>query len=218
MYRRTRIKMCGTTSLQDAERAVELGVDALGFIFVEKSARFIDAEAAREITRSLPPFLGKIGVFVDEGLTEIEEMVDYLGLNGIQLHGDEDPEFCRMIGRALPSCSVMKAVRVGQHTREDDFSPYYEQVNGFVLDTYVKDQEGGTGQVFDWNLIQELNIAKPYILAGGLNPDNIASALATVAPFAVDVNSGIEESPGVKDHTLLAEFVAQVTAFNINGQ
>ena len=218
MYQRTRIKMCGTTSIEDAHKAVELGIDALGFIFVNTSERFIAVEKAREITKSLPPFVNKVGVFVNEGLTEIEEMVDYLGLDAVQLHGDEEPDFCEKVGRAVPSCTVMKAFRVGDQSWEDDFLPYNGIVSGFLLDTYVKDKEGGTGVSFDWNILSRLNLQMPYILAGGLHPENIDEALKLVSPYGVDVNSGIEISPGIKDHEKLQRFVGKVRAFDASLQ
>ena len=206
--------MCGTTSIEDAHKAVELGIDALGFIFVNTSPRFVDAEKAREITRSLPPFVNKVGVFVNEGLTELEEMVDYLGLDTVQLHGDEDPDFCKKVGRAVPSCSVMKAFRIGEHSREEHFASYFDSVQGFVLDTYVKEKEGGTGLSFDWRILPRLNLQKPFILAGGLHPENIVEALEVAAPYGVDVNSGVESSPGVKDHEKLQRFIDQVRGYN----
>lgn len=211
MIRRTRIKMCGTTQQADAKKAVELGVDALGFIFVEQSPRYTAPEAALNITRVLPPFLFKIGVFVDAGIQEVQEIVHYLGLNGVQLHGKETPEYCEKIGESLPSCSRVKAFRVGEHTKKADFSPYASVVDGFLLDTYVKDIEGGTGMTFDWSLIANLKLQKPYILAGGLTPENISQALAIAKPFGVDVNSGVEHAPGQKDHALLERFIVHVT-------
>ncbi len=206
--------MCGTTRLDDAQKAIDLGVDALGFIFVPSSARYIEPEKAREITAELPPFITTVGVFVNEGVIEIEETVDYLGLSAIQLHGDEDPDFCKKVVRALPSCTVMKAFRVGEHTQETDLSPFNERVKGFVLDSYVKDQEGGTGVSFDWQILARLNIQKPFVLAGGLSPENINNALDIARPYGVDVNSGIELSPGVKNHEELERFIFQVRAFD----
>ena len=214
MLLRTRIKMCGTTRLTDARKAIELGVDALGFIFVPASPRYLEPEEAREITVALPPFVTTVGVFVNEGVAEIEETVDYLGLSGIQLHGDEDPDFCRQVGRALPSCTIMKAFRIGEHTRESELSQFNEQVKGFVLDSYVKEKEGGTGISFDWHILARLNIRKPIVLAGGLSPENIRQALGICQPYAVDVNSGIEIQPGVKDHEKLERFVTEVRKFD----
>lgn len=216
--KRTRIKMCGTTRYEDAQFAVDLGVDALGFIFVEKSPRYISPEDARQITELLPPFVTRVGVFVDERLQDIEEIVDYLGLNAVQLHGSESPEFCRETGRELRSCAVMKAFRVGDRTSEADFRPYKDSVHGFVLDTYVKSVEGGTGQCFNWHLLEKLELKKPFILAGGLCPDNIDQALEIASPFAVDVNSGVESEPGVKDHDLLRKFFDKIAAYNANAQ
>lgn len=218
MMNRTRIKMCGTTRHEDAQFAVNLGIDAIGFIFVEKSPRYISPEEARQITEQLPPFVTRVGVFVDERLQDIEEIVDYLGLNGIQLHGGETPEFCRETVHELRSCAVLKAFRVGDSTVEADFMPYNESVHGFVLDTYVKDMEGGTGQSFDWHLLKKLNLKKPFVLAGGLCPDNIDQALEIASPFAVDVNSGVESTPGTKDHDLLRKFVNKVAMHNANAQ
>ena len=208
--------MCGTTNLADAEKAVSLGVDALGFIFAEKSPRYINPEVALNITQRLPPLLFKIGVFVDLEVHEVEEIVRYLGLNGVQLHGKESPEYCAQLKSSLPSCTQIKAFRVGQHSTQADFASYDEVVSGYLLDTYVKDVEGGTGQVFDWGLIENLKLAKPYILAGGLNPDNIAKALSIAKPFGVDVNSGVESVPGKKDHALLERFISQVSEIDRN--
>jgi phosphoribosylanthranilate isomerase len=210
MKYRTRIKMCGTTSLQDAQVAVDLGVDALGFIFAERSPRVIVPEAALEIVSNLPPFVDKIGVFVNKPQKEIEEIIHYLGLTGVQLHGDEDPGFCEGIARSVPSCSVLKAFRVGKHTQTGDIAPFNSVVKGFVLDSFVKNQEGGTGHTFDWDIIERLDLQKPFLLAGGLNPDNIVEAVGRISPYGVDVNSGIEDAPGRKNHELLRRFVANL--------
>ena len=208
--------MCGTTNLADAEKAVALGVDALGFIFANKSPRYVSPEAAMEITQNLPPLLFKIGVFVDLEIQEVEEIVRYLGLNGVQLHGKESPEYCAQLKSSLPSCTRIKAFRVGEHTTHADFSFYEKVVNGYLLDTYVKDVEGGTGQIFDWSLIENLKLGKPYILAGGLNPENIGQALSITRPFGVDVNSGVESVPGKKDHDLLERFIVQISEIDRN--
>jgi len=202
--------MCGTTSLADASEAARLGVDAIGLIFVEKSPRYITPEKAIEITTKLPPFITKVGVFVNEEKEEIEEIVRYLGLNGVQLHGEEDRSFCSDLANAMPTCSILKAIGVGSHTSREDFLPFCDVVKGFVVDTYVKGQEGGTGKTFDWDILEKVQLKTPLILAGGLSPDNIQNALRTVAPFAVDVNSGIELAPGKKDHAKLKSFIEKV--------
>ncbi len=202
--------MCGTTNVKDAEAAILAGVDALGFIFVKKSPRNILAETAKEIISALPPFIDLVGVFVDRDLMEVEEIAKYTGLSYVQLHGKEEPEYCEELATKLPTCKVIKAFRVGEKSKRDDFSPYNQLVTGFLLDTYVKDKEGGTGLVFDWNLIKQLDLQRPCILAGGLNPENVVNAIEAVHPFAIDINSGVELEPGVKDHAKLRLLTEQV--------
>jgi phosphoribosylanthranilate isomerase len=214
MIRRTRIKVCGITNIEDANAAVQMGVDALGFIFTDKSPRYILPEKAKKIVEELPPFLFKVGVFVDENKQEIEEIVHYLGLNSVQLHGDEDPAFCQNLTLLMPSCSIIKAFRLGSHSKDADFMQYHKAVSGFLLDTYVKGTDGGTGVPFDWNVLKTLNIMFPFIVAGGLNPTNITEALTIATPFGVDVNSGVEHSPGMKDHVKMMRFVEKVVEFD----
>jgi phosphoribosylanthranilate isomerase len=210
MNARTRIKMCGTTNIGDAREAVSTGVDALGFIFVAKSPRNISVEKAKEIVACLPPFVDLVGVFIDRDMQEIVEIVREVGLSYVQLHGAEDSGYCRQVARMSAPCKVIKAFRIGPESREADFAAYNDVVRGFLLDTYVKGQAGGTGQTFDWRLIEGLNLQRPLILAGGLQPENILEAIRIVRPFAVDVNSGVEISPGIKDHTKLHQLVTQV--------
>ena len=195
---RTRIKVCGITRPEDALAAVEAGVDGLGFIFVEKSPRNIDPEQAREIIRLLPPF-------VDAEETVVEEITHYCRLTLVQLHGNESPRYCSN----LPF-SVVKAFRIGADFDGTAFVPYEDCVRGVLLDTYHKDMAGGTGETFDWALVQQLEPAQPVILAGGLNPENVAAAIEQVRPYAVDVNSGVESAPGRKDLVRLEQFIRQV--------
>jgi len=209
---RIRIKMCGITSLEDATAAVEAGVDALGFIFYEKSPRNIDPELARIIIEQLPPFLDTVGVFVDRKRHEVEEIIRFCRLGYAQLHGQESPKYCERLARFAAPCQVIKALRVGTHLQADDIIPYNEHVKGFLLDTYQKGVKGGTGQCFDWSLIQELKLQRDFILAGGLDTENVEEALDAVKPYAVDVNSGVETAPGQKDHNLIREFIRRVRA------
>ena len=202
---RTRIKVCGITRPEDAMAAVEAGVDGLGFIFVEKSPRNIDPEQALEIIRLLPPFVDAVGVFVDAEATVVEEIAHYCRLTLVQLHGDESPRYCRDL--PLP---VLKAFRVGADFDGTAFVPYEDCVRGFLLDTYHKDMAGGTGETFDWGILQQLEPARPVILAGGLNQENAVAAIERVRPYAVDVNSGVESAPGRKDIVRLEQFVRQV--------
>jgi phosphoribosylanthranilate isomerase len=208
--KRTRIKMCGTTTLEDAEKAVRLGVDALGFIFYEKSPRYITPIDAREIISHLPAFMDFVGVFVGKEISEVVEIVRKSGINHVQLHGNENIEYCQKLIEKLPCCKVIKAFRVSSKSKAEDFSPYQYVVSGFLLDTYLKGEPGGTGEVFDWEIIKKLNLQRPLILAGGLNPDNITDAVSSVEPYAVDINSGVEVKPGVKDYIKLSRLIQHV--------
>ena len=207
---RIRIKMCGTTSLEDALAAVDAGVDGLGFIFYEKSPRNVNPEVAQIIIEQLPPFVDTVGVFVNRDREEVGEIIRYCRLGYAQLHGQESAKYCERLTRIASPCQVLKALRVGEHLQADDIEPYNEHVKGFLLDTFQKDVVGGTGRSFDWSIIERLALGKTYILAGGLDANNVARAIKAVRPYAVDVNSGVEKSPGQKDHELIKAFVNRV--------
>jgi phosphoribosylanthranilate isomerase len=201
-----RVKICGITDLEDALGALAAGADALGFIFYRKSPRFISFQNAREIISKLPPFVSKVGVFVDENLQTIQEVSDQTGIDTIQLHGSEPPEFCE--GLRWP---VIKAVRVRNEGSLKQLERY--RVSAFLLDSYVPGQPGGTGEKFNWELaIQAKRANRPVILAGGLTPLNIREAVSAVRPFAVDVSSGVESAPGKKDLQKVREFILQAKA------
>jgi phosphoribosylanthranilate isomerase len=210
MAARTRIKVCGITDMADASGAVELGVDALGFIFAEKSPRRIEPEKARDIIKSLPPFVDAVGVFVDEAHDVVNDIAQYCGLTVVQLHGSESPQYCRNI-----SCRMVKAFSFrSDHLpggTAPDYDSYLGLVAGYLLDTCHGTMAGGTGRTFDWHLVGSMRPPGPVILAGGLNPENIAEAIKIVRPFAVDVNSGIEFEPGRKDLEKLARVLAEIT-------
>jgi len=189
----------------DVDLAVYLGVDALGFIFVKESPRYIAPEEAKEIIASVPPFVDTVGVFSNEDPAIVHEIVQYCGLSVAQLHGSEPPEYSETI-----TCRVVKAFRVGPEMNADYLRSYQGAVEGFLLDTYQKGVAGGTGKTFDWGRIEELEPPGPVILAGGLNPDNVGEAITRVAPFAVDLSSGVEVEPGVKDHTKMREIFRAV--------
>ncbi len=215
---RTRIKMCGTTRIEDARAAVNLGVDALGFIFVARSPRNITPAAAALIISELPPFVSRVGVFVDKDLDQIKSIVDSCGLTHLQLHGNESASFCAHLKSWNKSLSISKAFRLGEGGPAVDTEPYTSSIDSVLLDTFIKGVEGGTGDSFDWSLIDSLCLVHPLILAGGLKPDNIWAALARVAPFAVDVNSGVEDAPGIKNHQKLAELVRLVGDFDFHNR
>ena len=205
MNGRTRIKLCGITDAQAAAAAVEAGVDGLGFIFAPQSPRKVDVEVAREIVSTLPPFVDAVGVFVNEDPSVVKEIAHYCGLTMVQLHGRESVEYCRGLG-----LRIVKTFAVHNGSDADQFGPYAEVARAFLLDTYHEKMAGGSGKVFDWNLVEKFNIPGPVILAGGLSPDNVHEAIMRVRPFAVDVNSGVETEPGVKDLELLRAFIAEV--------
>ncbi len=197
-----RVKVCGITNYQDASMAIELGVDALGFIFAP-SPRGIIPEEARDIIRAIPPFVQAVGVFVDEDPVTIRRIIRLCGLDLVQLHGDESPDFCHEL---MPN--AIKAFRLKDESSLSVIGPYRGRVRAILLDTYVEGKKGGTGKAFDWSLaIKAKGFQIPTILSGGLNPDNIAEAISLVKPFGVDVNSGIEAAPGKKSPALMTELI-----------
>ncbi len=201
-----RVKICGLTRLEDALLAADLGADALGFIFAE-SPRRITPEKARAIIEHLPPFIQTVGVFVNQEPARIKEIVDFCGLDLIQLHGQEPPELCR----ELRPRSI-KAFRIGNEGDLTNIDRYSRVVRAVLLDTLQEGMAGGTGKTFDWSLaVKAKAFGLPILLAGGLNPDNIQQALQIVGPWAVDVNSGVEIRPGVKDPALLKRLMDRIT-------
>jgi phosphoribosylanthranilate isomerase len=195
-----RIKICGVTRVEDALGAARLGADAIGFNFWPESRRHVTPAAARAIIERLPPLVTTVGVFVNQPEAELRAIADESGIQVFQLHGDEPPDLCSRL--PLP---VVKAIPVDQVRTLSRLLSY--EVAAFLLDTPSRGY-GGTGQPFDWSLAQGVSEVAPVILAGGLNPDNVAEAIRAVRPYAVDVASGVESSPGVKDLALLARFVA----------
>ena len=205
MVFRTRIKVCGITCQEDARIAVAAGADGLGFIFVEQSPRLVEPDMVRAITEELPPFVDRIGVFLDEEIDVIKEIVHYCHLTLVQLHGSESPEYCRKI-----SSQVIKAFSIRTESDSEELAAYADAASGFLLDTYHKDMAGGTGKAFDWKLVEQMKPPGPVILAGGLTPENVGEAIRQVKPFAVDVNSGVEYQPGRKDSDKLKNFSHEV--------
>jgi len=186
------VKICGITSYKDAEIAVNYGASAIGMIFYQDSPRYIYPEKVGEWISAVPSKLKKVGVFVNEKGKNIKTIVEKLNLDYIQLHGDESPEYCNKMIRP-----VIKAFRVGVGFDPNIIDNF--QVHAFLFDTYQKGESGGTGKSFKWDLISGLNIDTPIILSGGLNAENIIKGIETVKPSALDVNSGVELKPGVKD-------------------
>ena len=203
-----RVKICGITNLEDALMAAELGADALGFIFHPRSPRYVAPDAARQIIAGLPPFVLTVGVFVDEEAQTVRDLAARVGLDWVQLHGQESPEYCRSLGRR-----VIKGFRIQDEKSFKSLAAYQGAAQAFLLDTYKKGQVGGTGATFDWRLAREAKKYGPVILAGGLTPENVAEAIRIAQPAAVDVASGVEAAPGKKDPAKLRAFFAAIKEF-----
>jgi phosphoribosylanthranilate isomerase len=203
--KQVKVKVCGMTSLKDALVAVEGGAVAVGFIFYKKSPRSVTMKTVREIVLELPPFVDTVGVFVDETAEQINKIADYCNLDIIQLHGDESPTFCKKIRR-----KVIKAFRIKDMQSVKKLSSF--QVSGFLLDTFSENLHGGTGKVFDWNLALPAKKFGPVIMAGGLTPNNVQQAVRQIRPYGVDVCSGVESEPGIKDHKKVRAFLNNAKA------
>jgi phosphoribosylanthranilate isomerase len=194
-----RVKICGVTRAEDARLAARLGADALGFNFWPGSRRFLEPAAARALVRALPPLVTAVGVFVNPTRDEVLRAVEASGVTVVQLHGDEPPALCASL--PLP---VVKAIRVSGKSSLAALASY--EVQGFLLDAPAPGF-GGSGTTFDWTLAAEVAAALPVLLAGGLTPENVGEAVRVVRPFGVDVASGVEASPGVKDPEKLRRFI-----------
>ena len=201
---RTRIKVCGLTSAADAAEAVRAGADALGVVFAE-SPRQVSIEEAEEVFREVPPYVARVGVFVDAPAGFVERAVEIAGLTTVQLHGSESPEDC-----AIAPTQVVKSFKVGTEFDSRVMEPFRGTVAAVLLDTYHPQLDGGTGTAFDWQSITGLPEWAPFVLAGGLNPANVGAGIAALHPYAVDVSSGVEERPRAKDRQRLHAFVDSV--------
>lgn len=209
---RTRIKICGLTRPEDAAAAVAAGADAVGVVLAP-SKRHVSVEQAAAILAEVPPCVARVGVFVDPGLEEVYEVVVRAGLQCVQLHGSESPAFCEAVG--VP---VAKTLRVGPGFDPTEAEAYRGAVGMLLLDTLVPGQAGGTGIAFDWSAVTgALPADVPIAVGGGLRPATVGSAIAALRPFAVDVSSGVESAPGIKDHELLRAFVAAVRFADLEG-
>lgn len=196
------IKICGITNPADAAAAVTAGAQALGFVFWPKSPRFVDPYRAKAIARALPPFVTPVGVFVNQPLDYVNAVAGLVGLGVVQLHGDEDPAYARLVKRP-----VLKAVSVA-----GDAAARWPAEVMLLVDAHDPVRRGGTGSTADWALAAALAAERRIVLAGGLTAENVAAAVAAVRPYGIDVSSGVEVSPGVKDHGRIAALLAQLRA------
>ena len=198
-----RIKICGLTRDEDVHNAVVEGADALGFVLYAPSSRAVTAEQAAQLIKKVPAFVTTVALFVNESAEEINRVLSICPFDLLQFHGDETAEFCRQFNRPY-----MKAIRVRSAEDIDRAVQQYPDTKALLLDAYVENLPGGTGQAFDWRLIPELSV--PWVLAGGLNATNVADAVNQVRPFAVDVSGGVEASKGIKDKQKIKDFISEV--------
>jgi phosphoribosylanthranilate isomerase len=203
---RIRIKICGITRVEDALTSAEMGVDAIGLVFYPPSPRNVEAKAARAIVRALPPFVTTVGLFMNAETASVESVLKTVHLDCLQFHGDESPEFCEQF--EMP---YIKAIPMGEDKPFTHLVEGFEHASAWLLDSHGHNQAGGSGETFDWLRVPQV-VEKPIILAGGLNPDNVQSAIAKVRPYAVDCSSGVEMNPGVKDPEKIRDFVEKVSS------
>ena len=221
----TRVKICGITRPEDALHAADEGVDAIGLVFYDKSPRYVSSEKAAEISKNLPAFVTSVALFKDSNADSIERVLKQVPIDLLQFHGSESAEFCRQFGKpyikALGMEVGMEMGRAGGTNHRDNIlglATTYFDARGLLLDSHAPGAAGGTGESFDWNTIPQ-DLPHPLILAGGLDIDNVADAIRTVKPFAVDVSSGVESEKGIKDAALVTAFMNTVRKVNgeLNG-
>lgn len=205
---RTRVKICGITKTEDALAAVNYGADALGFVFYDKSPRFLDIKSAVDIFNKIPPFINKVALFVNANTDYINAALDELSIDILQFHGDEDEAFCSSFHKPY-----LKAIRMRDTTNLNQVVDMYGSASGLLLDAFDSSQYGGTGQTFNWDLVPK-QCDLPIVLAGGLNVHNVYDAITNTDSYAVDISSGVEKSKGVKDHQLIKQFMHEVKRAN----
>jgi phosphoribosylanthranilate isomerase len=197
-----RVKICGITRRQDLEVAVEAGADAVGLVFAPRSKRLIGTEDAAKLAESVPAFVSRVGLFMDQDAADVRATLKSVRLSLLQFHGSEDADYCRQFG--LP---YLKAVSMTSPDALAAAAAEYADAAGLLLDSHRPGGVGGTGKAFDWALVRPVSL--PLVLAGGLSPGNVAEAVRSVRPWAVDVSSGVEESPGIKSAELIREFIRE---------
>ncbi len=199
-----RVKVCGITRTEDALSAIKFGADAIGFVFWAKSTRYVTPEQAQQIAAEIPAFISIVGVYVDPAPGWVNETAQAANLTLCQFHGDESAEFCEQF-----SIPYIKAIRVREGLDLIQYAQQHQNAKGLLLDTYTPNMPGGTGHVFDWDLIPQ-DLPLPLILSGGLNADNVALAIKHTRPWAVDVSSGVEAAKGIKDDKKISAFMQGV--------
>lgn len=206
-----RVKICGITRPEQGKAIVQLGATTLGFICVPTSPRYVTARQIRAVIEGLSGRYDCVGVFADITLEEICQVVAQTQLNGVQLHGDESPEYCQNLRQHLPHIEIIKALRVKTPATLDRAIAYVNCVDSLLLDAYCPGQLGGTGHTLDWSSLQQFRPGCPWLLAGGLTPDNVLEALRQIQPDGIDLSSGVERRPGDKDLIKVAQLFEQLT-------
>ncbi|MBD2210256.1 phosphoribosylanthranilate isomerase [Nostoc linckia FACHB-104] len=207
-----RVKICGITQPQQSVAIASLGATALGFICVPTSPRYVNVQQILAAVAPLPQQIDKIGVFANASIQEISQTVVNSNLTGVQLHGNEAPEFCYQLRQALPEVEIIKALRISHHEHLKQVGEYTNYIDTLLLDAYHPQHLGGTGQTIDWTMLQQFNPSCPWFLAGGLTPDNILDALSLVKPNGIDLSSGVERKPGDKDLDLVAKLFLKLNS------
>jgi phosphoribosylanthranilate isomerase len=210
MHSRTRIKICGITRLCDARLVAGLGGDALGFVFHSQSPRAIAVDSAVKIREAMPPFVTVTALFMNEKESWIKQVLEAVKPDCIQFHGEETPEFCRQWSRPF-----IKAIPMGSVKDATHYAQQYPEAQGFLLDSNVAGRQGGSGDTFDWSKIPS-TFDFPLVLAGGLNPSNVAAAITQVKPWGIDVSSGVEQSKGVKNSELIVQLFNEVKRVDVS--
>lgn len=205
-----RVKICGITKPDQGKAIASLGANALGFICVPASPRYVTSRQILAVREQLPENVERIGVFANSTIVEIEQVVGEADLTGVQLHGDESPDFCAQLRQVLPQVEIIKALRVKNAQALEQVDIYTSYVDTLLLDAYDPQQLGGTGKTLDWDTLQEFSPKCSWLLAGGLTPDNILSALSQVRPNGIDLSSGVERNPGDKDLSKVSQLFAQL--------
>ena len=209
-----RIKICGITKPEQAQKIAQIGATALGFICVERSPRYVTPSQIKEILSQLSIPIDTIGVFANAEMVKIEQIVRETGLSGVQLHGSESKEFCQQLRQILPTnTEIIKAFRIKTPESLVATDSYTDYVDTLLLDAYHPQMLGGTGQTINWQDLRQFNPTLPWMLAGGLNPDNISDALTQLKPDGIDLSSGVEKSPGDKDLDLVARLFEHISQY-----
>jgi phosphoribosylanthranilate isomerase len=211
-----RVKICGITKPEQGQAIVQLGATALGFICVQASPRYVTPQQIQAVVEQLLLPVDRIGVFADATLAEIVQVVSSSNLSAVQLHGNETPQFCEVLRQTLPEIEILKALRIKTYSCLNQSAAYTSSVDTLLLDAYHPQLLGGTGKTLDWETLKQFHPASPWLLAGGLTPDNILNALQGLQPHGIDLSSGVERSPGDKDLDKVAQLFNNLKSFAHN--